>query len=796
MDGEERSELGTVGDDILFGPFRLLISARRLERDSKAIPIGSRALDLLVALVERAGEILSKSELIERAWPNLHVDEANLRVHIANLRKFLDDDRDTPRYVANVPSRGYVFVAPVHENAKPIAESSAQRLQVFCLPPMPARIVGREDTIAALIEQLVHARFISLVGPGGLGKTTLALSLAHQLRDAFQDQVVFVDLSVISDPDLATAQVASALGCQAYAEDPSAAVVLFVRQRRLLLVLDNCEHVIDAISNLAEQLFREVPSLSLLTTSREALRVEGETVHFVEPLAMPSMSGNMTLDQAAQSAAVRLFLERGLAGGAGAQFADEDADAIVEICRRLDGIPLAIELAASRVGSYGVQATARLLNERLELLWRGRRSAPSRHQTLGAMLDWSYHLLSENERSILASLSVFMGPFSLTSAQAVCQDERSENEVAEALGGLVDKSLLSVVANGRAPLFRLLDTTRSYARDKLATGARKDSVSRRHAMYVCSVLEGLDTSVTPFANRDILPFLGDVRAALTWVCADFGSFEFGVSLLVGAERFFLRLSLLREARAWCERAMAILPADERGGENELEILIGLAISAMFTAGNSDEVLASIHRGLDIAETLGRRRDQLTLLSGLHLFLTRTGKFLETVSVAERFSTIAREAGNSVQQISADFMLGTSRHLVGPQDLAVEHCEAGLKRSGKSLGQNFDQFGFDQRVRALVAYARSLWLAGRPDQAAAACRQVIAEAEQLGQPTNICIAHIYSATVFVWRGDLDRASECVARLMQEATVHHLVSIGVQTGPLIGAQKGPPVRIAHG
>src|SRR3984957_9944088 len=434
-------------DAFSFGPFSLFAAERLLKKADEPIPLGGRALNVLIALVERAGEVVTHKELISSVWPDVSVEDANLRAHIAALRKALGDGRDGARYVTNISGRGYCFVAPVtrssaRETAPVIGITPAGRVQK--LPPRPARMVGRDDTVRALAEQLQTWRFVSIVGPGGVGKTTVAISVAHTLVDGFHDAVFFIDLAALTDPQLVPTAVASALGFMVQTQDPLASLLAFIGDRKILLVLDNCEHVIGVAAALAERIVNEAPQAHVLATSREALRVEGEHVHLLYSLDCPPEDAGLTAMEALRYPAAQLFMERAAASGYGATLSDIDAPIVARICRRLDGIPLAIELAAGRVGSLGIRGIAELLDNRFNLLWHGRRTALPRHETLSAMLDWSYSLLSEREKLVLCQLSVFVGDFTLEAAGSVVSEtEVDEADVIDAVASLAAKSLIS-----------------------------------------------------------------------------------------------------------------------------------------------------------------------------------------------------------------------------------------------------------------------------------------------------------------------------------------------------------------
>ena len=586
-------------DVVSFGPFSLFAAERLLKKADEPIPLGDRALDLLIALAERAGEVVTHKELISTVWPDVTVEEGNLRFQMATLRKALGDGRDGARYVSTVAGRGYCFVAPVTRSTAartvPVTGiATTERVQK--LPPRPARMVGRDDTVRALAEQLQVWRFVSIVGAGGIGKTTVAISVAHALLDGFNGAVFFVDLAALTDAELVPTAVASTLGFMVQTQDPVVSLLAFIGDKKILLVLDNCEHVIGVAAALAERVVSEAPQAHILATSREALRVEGEHVHLLYSLDCPPEDAGLTATEALEYPAAQLFMERAAASGYGAVLSDIDAPIVARICRRLDGIALAVELAASRVGSVGIRGTSELLENRFSLLWHGRRTALPRHETLNAMLDWSYRLLSEREKVVLCRLSVFVGDFTLQAAGSVASEtEADEADVIDAVASLVTKSLISATVINQMTYYRLLDTTRAYAANKLAERGEADRIARRHAIFYSKFLEHDEIIQSLFGEHDLsgyAPHIGNVRAALGWALSDHGDVAVGIELATWAAPLFIGLSLLEECRGWCERALAALDDASRGTRREMILQEALALSSMLTRGNSDQVRAA------------------------------------------------------------------------------------------------------------------------------------------------------------------------------------------------------------
>jgi predicted ATPase len=460
---------------IAFGPFRLLPTRRVLLEGEKPVRLGSRAFDILVALVERGGELVSKDELMARVWPGIFVDESNLKVQIAGLRRVLGDRRGSNRYLATISGRGYRFVAPV--TIAEVLPTPAER--AHNLPAPIARMIDRTDAMAALAAQLQRHRLVTIVGPGGIGKTTVALAAARGLLGAYEHGIGFVDLAPVVDPRFVPSALADALGPDIGSDHSTRGLIAALRGKPMLLVLDNCEHVIEAAAALAAELLNGAPGIRLLATSREPLRAEGEHVHRLSPLETPPLSTGLTAAAALASPAVQLFVERAAGTLGGFELGDDDAPLVADICRRLDGVPLAIELAAARIDAFGVRGLAAYLDDALQLLTGGRRPGQPRHHSLRANLDWGHDLLREEERVVLRRLAIFAGGFTLEAATAV-----AAAEVVACVANLVAKSLIAADVGGALQRYRLLETTRAYALEKLAASGELEAVKRRYAEHL------------------------------------------------------------------------------------------------------------------------------------------------------------------------------------------------------------------------------------------------------------------------------------------------------------------------
>src|SRR5258708_6781042 len=773
-------------DRICFGPFRLSTTERLLEKGGEPVQLGSRALDILIVLVERPAEVVSKKELIAKVWPDLVVDDGSLRYHILALRKALGQGRSNTRYVTNVSGRGYCFVAPISRVAsRPAAVRNSLAHAPVGLPPSPIRMVGRDETVRLISEGLSARRFFTIVGPGGIGKTTVATAVSHTMLAAFDGAVHYVDFGPLCTPSLVPSRVASTVGLQGNFDDPLATLPAFLRDRRMLLVLDSCEHLIETIAPLAECIFREAPEVHILATSREPLQVEGEQVHRIHALAFPPDDEPLTAASALTFPAVQLLVERAAADGSGFELNDAEASIVGKVCRRLDGIALALELAAGRVGVYGIKGIASLLDSQCRLLWRGRRTASSRHQTLSAMLDWSYNLLPEAERVILRRLSVFVGAFSLEAAQFVAAGDILEREqVAEAIAALSTKSLIAVETNRTGALYRLLDTTRAYVLTKMVDSGERNTIAQRHATYYREFLERIETASLTCAKNDgtaeCWRHVSNARAALEWSFAEQGDKDVGTALAAASAPLFLELSLLTECRVWMERAIA-----EHGGQGdrrEMELQEALAVSLMFIKGNSEEVHAALTTALALAQALELPYHQMRLFAGQYTFLMRTGDFRGAAAVAEQNNAVAKRTANPTAMMIADWMLGISHHVLGDQATARRYCETALKPE-PIQNSSLIRAGYDQRIRALVMLARSLWLQGYASRAVSIATQALHRANALNHPVSLCVCWISTVTVFLCTGDWSAAGRIIDQLIACAEKYslrpyHAIGLGLK------------------
>jgi predicted ATPase/DNA-binding winged helix-turn-helix (wHTH) protein len=777
-----------VAETLSFGPFTVTPHERLVRRDGVALPLGGRTFDTLIALMSRPNEVVSKWELISSVWPGMTVEEANLRFHVAALRKALGDGKDGARYITTLSGRGYCFVAPISR-----ASLAAKRrlepqmgLPSLKLPNRLQRMVGRADTIGAVAEKLMASRFVTIVGPGGVGKTAVAVAIAHDLLETFADAAHFVDLAALSDPDLVITSILLMLGLPAQADDPMPALLAYLRDERMLLILDNCEHVISAAAPLAAAIFHAAPQVHILATSREALRVEGEQVHRLAPFAVPPDGSGLTAAVARTYPALQLFLERATAGGAQLELDDSNAAIVAGICRKLDGMALAIELAASRVEAYGLAQTAALLDERLSLLWQGQRTAPPRQKTLQATLDWSYGLLSDLERLVLRRLAVFAGHFTIDAALEVVPDDRVDRSVLfDAIDSLVAKSMVAPRPIGAMMRYRLLDTTRAYL---LKIEGDDAALAARHASYYRRWLEqaGTTWAAVPSADERAIHFsaLHNVRAALDW-CFNGGDVGLGIALAAAAAPVFLAMSLLVECRRWSERALRSIDPQADGIAEEMHLQAALGLTLMFTRGGSDAARGALSRSLEIATAHGDKMNQLQLLGRMHIFHERIGEFEAALGYAQQSLAVSSALGDAASIALAHSLAGVSLHLAGKHRDALRMLE--IAWTGPGTDRISTVYGFDHRNRAGITLARELWLQGRAAEAMQLAQQTVSEAAQMDHPITLCIALIWAVSIALWSGDLDGAEADIDRFIAHAESRSM-------GPYLAVGRGVKGELA--
>jgi predicted ATPase len=661
-------------------------------------------------------------------------------------------------------------------------------------------MVGRVNDVPKLAAQLTSERLVTIVGAGGVGKTTVAVAVAHEVTEAFAGAVLFVDLGMLSDPKLAATAVASMLGLSIQSDDATPTLIAYLRDRRFLLVLDTCEHLIEAVAALASHILQAAPGVHILATSREALRVEGEHIYKLDPLACPPDDPMLTAAVAHTFPATQLFVERAAASGAHFDSSDAEAAIMASICRKLDGVPLAIELAAGRVEAHGLQQTAELLDQRLTLLWPGQRTAPPRQKTLQATLNWSYGLLSPLERAVLRRLAVFVGHFTIEAALAIAVSGPIDAAVVfGAIDSLVAKSMVATRPIGAMMRYRLLDTTRAYALQTRVDDLDVADLAARHATYYRRWLEqtGIEwpTLSTGAQRAPHFAGLNNVRAALEWCFGVDGNVAIGVGLAAAAAPVFLAMSLLTECHRWSQRAILALGDTTRGGIEEMHLQSGLGMSLMFTRGHTEVARAAFARGLEIAEQRGDLRDQMLLFGPLHMFHFRIGDFRGSLQYAERSAAVARTGEDPAAVALAHCLTGMTLHCMGNLNAARAELEATLRHAPGAQRTQTIYLGFDYYIWAGIALARTLWMQGYPTQAVERLRQTVSDAERLDHPVTLTLVLHWAAALFLWTGDLLSAEKHLDWFISRAETHSMgpyLAVGVGIKGELAIRRGDAKR----
>ena len=761
-----------------FGPYRIHPHQRLVLEAGRPLRLGRRAVDILLILLEQAGNVVSKQELIARVWPKSVVEDGNLRVHMAALRKALGDGQAGQRYIVTVAQRGYSFVAPLSIEPMTIPADGSAQSQGHNLPLRRTRMIGRQALIDALVQQLPQQRFITLTGAGGIGKTTVALRVAELLIGHYRDGIRLLDLAPLSAPSMILPNLAALLDLTYAAHEPLVTFARSLQARQLLLVIDNCEHLLDDIALISETLLRHAPKLHILATSREALRAEGESVQRLDPLACPPATGNRA--QALGYPALQLLIERAMSHQDSFALNDAELPLAIDICQRLDGIPLAIELVAAQIERFGLARLLVQMEDNFRLLTRGRRSALPRQQTLRATLDWSFDLLTACEQICLRRLSVFRGGFSLASAAAVIAGEQvAAAEVLGSITQLVAKSLLNVEAGDDEMVYRLLDITRTYALEKLSEANELEATRERHAARCLALMEQARddwelTATQPWLDR-YAPQREDIRAALDWTLGDHGAHLLGIRLTVSAMPLWQELSLLREHGLYVGKALARMQqATTPCTQLAMQLQLALGSLSYHAMGGAPQTIAAFVSAHRLAETRQDIAGQLRAVSGHMAVNLCAGLYREAQQQSAQFDRLDPRT-DPLLDLSAQRLRVLAQHYTGNQALARHNAEQVLQRMAHSGHLNRFSHGigvqYDQNVASLTVLARILWLQGFPESAWRTANQALELALQINHGTSICYTLALAGVVIArYNGDENAAHRLQTLLLEHAHKH--------------------------
>jgi non-specific serine/threonine protein kinase len=631
--------LRSVGTQYHIGPLRLDVDAQVLIHDGTAVALGPRAVAVLTVLVSRANEFVEKSVILDAAWPSLVVEEANLAVQISAIRRALARVGGGA-WIETLARRGYRFVGPVAEMAGgSVAPAPADRPRTN-LPEFLTSFVGREQELAEIREHLPTLRLLTLTGMGGIGKTRLAHQAAVEMLDAYRDGVWFVDLAPLADPAL----VPSALAQVLQVKEPPAqslqdALCSSLRTRQTLLILDNCEHVLDGCARLIAALLRDTTQVTVIATSREPLRLPGERVHPLGPLQLPDPKADPRT--IARADAVRLFVERAQQQRPRFELQETQARAVAEICVRLDGIPLAVELAAARVAVLPVGQIVRLLDQRFRLLTSGSRELP-RQQTLRALIDWSYELLDDAEKALFAHLAVFAGGWTLDAASEVCGGESiAKDDVVYVLIGLVEQSL--VVADDDGDRYRMLETVREYAREKLVMGGDANALRERHRDFFLALALNAEANLAGPEQATWLHRLenehDNLRSALEYCLVAESWSDAGLRLCGALHWFWIMRGYRAEGLDWCVRVLGIEGIATRTPERSMALQAAGILA--FHLGDFPAAHAYHEDSLAMARDLGDQKGIVRATVSLGNLRLRQGDLTTAQTLCEEALAISR-----------------------------------------------------------------------------------------------------------------------------------------------------------
>lgn len=735
-----------------FGPFLLIPEQQLLLHFGTPVRMGGRALDILTVLVSRAGELVGKRELVALVWHNTVVEDSNLKVNMAALRRALGEEPDSPQYIATVVGRGYRFVHPVRAADLPSAPAVAAppAARAHNLPSTTTRIVGRTDAIESIRRALSRSRLVSIVGPGGIGKTTVALAVAEQVGNEEDISTTFVDLARVASEEFVSASLVAALGINSGGDDSLQAIASILAKRKALLVFDTCEHVPSSVAAICKVVLEKTEHVRVLATSRQVLHVRGEDVQWLDPLEVPPFNEAITARELLRYSAPQLLAERAFEK-TGHRLADPEAYAVAEICRRLDGSPLAIELVSSRFAGRSADVVLKELDDRFRTLRRYSTGAPLRQQTMLSTLEWSYALLTGIEATALRSLSIFAGSFDTDAAVAVVAPlGLSMIDAFSAIAGLQAKSMLSLDQRSGELRYRLLDTTRAFASNLLEDDpAELASVSRSHARLQLATLVRAGADHASAASRELRTTFGslidDLRAALDWALYRAGDPMLGIELVVAGLPLWHELSLGEESRRNCERAM--VEFDRLGCADaalKLKLAIGLG-SAHNTQSGADleRTIKVLKTAVELARETGNARAEHRVLSALATYqlLPDHQNQVPATLLAMREAAIRAKDRSALwehelrvaewESLSCQILQGVER---------LKKLRAQMRSSADDAPKRF--YEAYQQTKVDVHLAALLWLSGCPDEATLLAEEAADAATRIphGSTLAYCLAH--------------------------------------------------------
>jgi predicted ATPase/DNA-binding winged helix-turn-helix (wHTH) protein len=779
-----KEQLMPVESALCFGPYVVYPTSRSIVDSGRPLRLGQRAFDLLLVLLENVGEVVGKRDLMAMAWPGRAVDEGNLRVHMAALRKALGDGQEGRRYIVTVALRGYSFVAPISQVGSVPPLLSVDPSGQHNLPARRSRLVGREREVAHIIGQLQSGRSVSVVGCGGIGKTSVALLVAEQLIGRYRDGIRMLDLTLLQDAGPLASTLAALLGTPGQAGSSLEILCSQLGAREMLLLIDNCEHMVEAAAHLIECLLCAAPGIHVLATSREALRTAHERVYRLPPLANPPTQITEVAEALAYPA-LALLVERVRNVDEAFEPGAADLPRLVDICHRLDGMPLAIELAAGQIAGERDIGAALLDGECYLDCPIDAQGGHPRHRHLRAMFDWSYALLSDAERAGLRRLGVFRGSFSLESVEALFGLPGDPGASCMLISQLAMKSLISVEVSDDEFAYRLLEPARLYALEKLDAAGELHETRVRHLGICMARLEQaqLEWESLPTSRwlERYARWLGDLRSALSWGLDAEVRHPLAIRLTACSAPIWQEMSLLHEYGSYVASALSLLSAafDAEGDEAlQLATQLQLALGNCSYHGQivATQAIGAFQSAKSLAERSGDPGAMLHAISGQLAANLRSGRYLQTLALSEEFDQLAQGRGEELA-VSSQRLKVLALHYSGMQERAHRLAESVLEALERENRPN--RFAlcmgvqYEQRVASLAVLARILWLRGYPDQAEQRVQQALDLACQLEHIPSISYLLATAGCVIpYYNGEYEKASLRLQLLLEASSRHSI------------------------
>ncbi|MFZ3485721.1 ATP-binding protein [Sphingomonas sp. 3-13AW] len=749
----------------VFGSFRLVPGRHVLLKGARPVKIGGRALALLHLLVMKAGTEVSKKELMEFAWPKVFVDDQNLKVHIRSLRRALEDTLPHPTYIATVVGRGYQFVSAVQVERVHAADLDHSYEQAEQSLPAAPHLIGRDGDVAAISRSLGETRLVTLVGAAGVGKTSLAVAVAHTWGAQFPDGVYYVDLTVTDDQAMVSHLIASSIGVRGDPGDVGTAIADHLRDRRSLIVLDNCEHVIAATAAFAQQMIDAKIRSCLLTTSREPLGVATEKLQRVEPLPFPASPGEMTASQVLEYPAVGLLAIRARES-ADYHLSEGDALVAAQLCKALDGIPLAIEVAAAQLDHFSLEQLHASIGRSL-YAFPHRGGAHARHRTLQATLDWSYRLLSEEEATLFQLLSVFAGSFEWNDVTHMARlVQYDPYQTTTALGSLVAKSLLAADILDDRISYRLLESTKRYAAQVLSSAPISWNANRHHAQLVLAVFQ---QAAAEWRSTDSVawrarygPKVGDLRKALDWCFGDAGDASLGVDIAVAAIPLWNEQSSFVEQLLQVARALEQSPPGIDKAFQKAALAHARAYMMNLARAPRSETTRAWDRAVELAEQSGDLGRRLRAMFGKSVFLIYSGRNNEAVELIHQFLALAHAAGDRGSIHDGERLLALPEMHLGK----LVQVRTKLEQLAEDLQQGVPpsrttRYRQERSVSIHSTLTFSTWLTGHQDRAIVMMDAMVSTVDAVGGLHNII--SLVALPIAFWSGDRDRVRQYLSTL---------------------------------